>query len=160
MKKVTTETCDACSHDHTKALVYVCNICRKEFHAEFHNDRPFFTDTVIHLSFSFGYSSNRDGEQHEVDLCEGCYDTHILPLMKINPVVSNFINGLIWQDEDGTVSVNVPRGHYLVNGEWIELDGFVVLDALTPADIQHELAEGETLVNLLNGDVTVRRAIA
>lgn len=41
-----------------------CDSCNNEIN----------TESVISISHTFGYGSQRDGDQIEIDLCEDCFD--------------------------------------------------------------------------------------
>lgn len=163
MKQVRYKTCGSCTAEHLESVVYYCNICCKKFTPQiFHDGKPhLLDDEILDLDYSFGFSSGRDGECHSLQLCKECYNTKILPLMRIDPVVGNYIHGPVLADDDGAEAILIPDGFYLVAGVWVELQGYVDRNTLTSFDIDtHPLADGETFINLLNGNVTVRKDIA
>lgn len=50
-----------------------CNICGKEIEKDiygYHRD-------YLHIEKDWGYNSNKDGENHSIDICEECYDNLI-----------------------------------------------------------------------------------
>lgn len=48
----------------------ICNQCGKEIPAV--NGCP--TEGVFSVDYEWGYFSEKDGERHQFDLCEACYD--------------------------------------------------------------------------------------
>lgn len=48
----------------------ICNQCGKEIPVS--NNRE--TEGVFHVDYRWGYFSEKDGERHQFDLCEECYD--------------------------------------------------------------------------------------
>ncbi len=48
----------------------ICNKCGKEIKAV--DER--IEEGVASLEIEWGYFSNKDGEIHQIDLCESCYD--------------------------------------------------------------------------------------
>ncbi|MBU3840902.1 MAG: hypothetical protein IAA25_08020 [Candidatus Ruminococcus intestinipullorum] len=51
----------------------ICNRCGKEIMVS----KGYAKEGVFHVDYSWGYFSEKDGENHSFDLCEKCYD-HIL----------------------------------------------------------------------------------
>lgn len=47
-----------------------CNMCGKEFHL----DNEIVKEGILSVEKCWGYFSEKDGEIHELDLCEACYD--------------------------------------------------------------------------------------
>ncbi len=47
-----------------------CNMCGKEIH--FENGIP--KEDYFYMKKDWGYFSRKDGETHEIILCEDCYD--------------------------------------------------------------------------------------
>ncbi len=48
----------------------ICNCCKKVIQMEDYHSRTEY----LHVEKAWGYSSNKDGERQEFDLCEPCYD--------------------------------------------------------------------------------------
>lgn len=55
-----------------KTEVY-CNACGKRLKMQ----QDMLMEEVFHGSAKWGYFSDKDGENHEFDLCESCYDKWI-----------------------------------------------------------------------------------
>ncbi len=50
-----------------------CNICGKEIEKDIYG---YYRD-YLHIEKDWGYNSNKDGENHSIDICEECYDNLI-----------------------------------------------------------------------------------
>jgi ribosomal-protein-alanine N-acetyltransferase len=48
----------------------ICNKCKKELKVE----NNIIKEGLYQADYKFGYFSQKDGEIHSFDLCEGCYD--------------------------------------------------------------------------------------
>ncbi|SHK69843.1 hypothetical protein [Hespellia stercorisuis] len=48
----------------------ICNRCGKEISAE----NGIRTEGVFSVDFRWEYPADKDGERHQFDLCESCYD--------------------------------------------------------------------------------------
>ncbi|MBS6194330.1 MAG: hypothetical protein KH828_01935 [Clostridiales bacterium] len=57
-------------YDQDKLIKIICNKCGKELPAE----QEIVKEGVCTLEADWGYFSDKDGEHHEFDLCEECYD--------------------------------------------------------------------------------------
>lgn len=51
----------------------ICNKCGKEWKA----DKGMIRTGVCTVETDWGYFSNKDGEHHQIDICEECYDEWI-----------------------------------------------------------------------------------
>ena len=45
----------------------LCNICGKKINPE--------AEDFIHIEIGWGYFSKKDGDYHEADICESCWDS-------------------------------------------------------------------------------------
>ena len=50
-----------------------CNLCKRKLRVE----EGIVKEGCFSVNYSWGYFSNKDGTQHEFDLCEECYDAFI-----------------------------------------------------------------------------------
>lgn len=57
-------------YNHDKLIKVICNKCGQELSAE----QEMIKEGVCTLETDWGYFSDKDGEHHEFDLCESCYD--------------------------------------------------------------------------------------
>jgi hypothetical protein len=66
--------------------------CRADRHAQGSEcpDHPWHSFETANISAHWGYYSNKDLEEHEVVLCESCYDK-MLELMKIKPKITHYL---------------------------------------------------------------------
>ena len=51
----------------------ICNCCKKEIKPE----NNIWKEDFISIDKKWGYFSNKDGENHHLDLCESCYEKWI-----------------------------------------------------------------------------------
>ena len=51
----------------------ICNSCSRNLKIE----NGILTEGCFHARHSFGYFSNKDGKEYEIDLCEECFDRWI-----------------------------------------------------------------------------------
>ncbi|MBR3684148.1 MAG: hypothetical protein IKL78_04670 [Lachnospiraceae bacterium] len=66
-----------------------CNMCGKELKIE----NGIVKEGCVHLDIPFEYFTNKDGEKHQIDLCENCYDSWVAQF-KI-PVTKEDMNELL-----------------------------------------------------------------
>lgn len=52
----------------------ICNRCGREYNLQDENIEPWIIDTIIHISYQFGYGSAVDGSSLDFDICEKCLD--------------------------------------------------------------------------------------
>lgn len=68
------------SQNEKKIEIVKCNKCGKEIKKQ----DDMLLEGVCQVDIKWGYFSNKDGEAHSFDLCEGCYDelvkTFAIPL--------------------------------------------------------------------------------
>ena len=57
----------------SKLVTLYCNCCGKKMKVE----NGIIHEGAFHVELSWGYFSNKDGEVHQFDLCEECYDNVI-----------------------------------------------------------------------------------
>ena len=50
-----------------------CNCCGKEMNVE----NEIVKEGIFSIKYQFGYFSKKDGQVHEFDMCEECYDKMI-----------------------------------------------------------------------------------
>lgn len=56
-----------------KLIKMICNKCGRELEAE----QGFVKEGVCTVETDWGYFSGKDGEHHEFELCEACYDAWV-----------------------------------------------------------------------------------
>lgn len=83
MKK--TECVQRCAEEVTDIL---CNLCGESCRIPIGGEE--FNIEAVEVSVLFGYGSSRDGEEHEAHLCQACYETKLLPLFAISPLIGNY----------------------------------------------------------------------
>lgn len=57
-----------------KKICVICNGCGKDI---WHLEGGIKQEDYISMDKMWGYFSNKDGENHHVDICEACYDRWI-----------------------------------------------------------------------------------
>jgi hypothetical protein len=60
-------------YENDKIIEIVCNKCGRKIPVE----RDITREGVWSVNINWGYFSQKDGERHQFDLCETCYDSFV-----------------------------------------------------------------------------------